>query len=303
MKEATIRNQALEYAKASKMVIDKAGNTLGSLKLREIEVQNVRDLQDALRKEKQKNGSKKYTTRTINDIMNHLKHILNDAMKERIITWNPFSSVKSLKREEEEARNTIHRALSISETKKFFDLANQSWYYDVCRFMLFSGCRCGEAGALRLSDIDFKKGIIQISRTITKTVDGGYIVGDSTKTKHGQRIIPLTKELREIIFHQKQMNTLRAGNTLRFDELIFTSPEGTLLNVTCVNREIGRICKRGNIERFTAHAFRDTFATRAIESGMNPKTLQEILGHADIGITMNVYCHVMPGNGVNQLVL
>lgn len=88
---------------------------------------------------------------------------------------------------------------------------------------------------------------------------------------------------------------------MRFDGLIFTSPESTLLNTTCVNREIGRICKTGKIERFTAHAFRDTFATRAIESGMNPKTLQEILGHADIGITMNLYCHVMDDTKVKEM--
>lgn len=156
VKEATIRNQTLEYAKASKIVIDKAGNTFGSLKIVDIEVQNVRDLQEALKQEKQKNGSKRYATRTINDIMNHLKHIMNDAVKERIITWNPFSAVKSLKREEDEARNTIHRALSVNETKKFFDLAEQSWYYDTFRFMLYSGCRCGEVGALKFSDIDYR---------------------------------------------------------------------------------------------------------------------------------------------------
>lgn len=55
------------------------------------------------------------------------------------------------------------------------------------------------------------------------------------------------------------------------------------------------------IERFTAHAFRDTFATRAVESGMQAKTLQEILGHADIGITMNLYAHVMEDTKRRQM--
>ena len=66
-------------------------------------------------------------------------------------------------------------------------------------------------------------------------------------------------------------------------------------------REIKKICKAAGIAPFTAHAFRDTFATRAIESGMNPKTLQEILGHADISITMNLYCHVMEDTKVRQM--
>ena len=60
-----------------------------------------------------------------------------------------------------------------------------------------------------------------------------------------------------------------------------------------VERDIANICKKCGVERFTAHALRATFATRAIESGMNPKTLQEILGHSDIKVTMNIYAHVM----------
>ena len=62
---------------------------------------------------------------------------------------------------------------------------------------------------------------------------------------------------------------------------------------TPINREIGRICKRTGIEKFQLHALRATFATRCIESGMNPRTLQEILGHADFGLTMNLYGHVV----------
>lgn len=299
--EATIRTQSIEYRKVSKTVIDNAGTLFGSLKIVDIEVQNVRDLQSALLSEKKKDGSAKYTTRAINDIMNHIKHIMNDAMKERIITWNPFCSVSNLKRTEKEARYTIHRALTNEETKLFFDNAVESWYYDVFRFMLYSGCRCGEVGAIKLSDIDSKKGVINIKRTITRICTGEYIIGKSTKTKHGEREIPLTDELKGIIEHQRKMNAIRSANTLRFDELIFTSPEGSLLNVPCVDREIQRICKRVGIERFTAHGFRDTFATRCIESGMNPKTLQEILGHADIGITMNLYCHVMDETKSNEM--
>ena len=62
---------------------------------------------------------------------------------------------------------------------------------------------------------------------------------------------------------------------------------------TPIDREIKRICKDVNIEHFTMHAFRATFATRAIESGMNPKTLQEILGHSNFNLTMSLYGHCL----------
>lgn len=301
VKESTIRKQSFEYANASKTIIDGAGTRFGELKLAGIEVQNVRDLQDALVNAKKADGTPKYNTNTINGIMNHVKHIMNDAMKERIIVWNPFCSVKNLKRTEKKARDTYHRALTTQETKEFFEVAKTSWYYDAFRFMLYSGCRYGEVGALKQTDIDYKKQVIHIRRTLTKDIDGVYVIGDDTKTSHGNRDIPLTADLKEIIRHQQKMNEYRSGNTLRFDNLVFTSPEASLLNAACVNREIKKICKAAGVKEFTAHGFRDTFATRAIEQGMNPKTLQEILGHADIGITMNLYCHVMESTKRNEM--
>ena len=62
---------------------------------------------------------------------------------------------------------------------------------------------------------------------------------------------------------------------------------------TPVDREIKRICAVAGLKPFTMHALRATFATRCIESGMNPKTLQEILGHANFNLTMSLYGHAL----------
>jgi integrase len=75
---------------------------------------------------------------------------------------------------------------------------------------------------------------------------------------------------------------------------IFQSAEGTLLREYTVNREIRRICKAAEMEYFTCHAFRITFATRFIEQRPQDfKILSEIMGHKDISITMNLYTRVM----------
>ena len=300
VKDATIRKQSFEYVNASKTVIDDKGTTFGSIRVTDISAQDVRILQRRLRDEKKPDGSPKYKSNTVNGIMNHVRHIMNDAVRERIITWNPFCAVKNLKRTEEEARNTIHSALTREETKRFFTEAESSWYYNAFRFAISTGCRCGEIGALRYSDIDFKDNIIRIQRTITKDLYGRFVIGTTTKTAHGKRDIPLTDSLREIIQQQRKIN-FDFLTVQEIDPLIFKSPENTLLEDTCVNREIARICNRSRVKRFTAHCFRDTFATRCIESGMKPKTLQEILGHSDIGITMNLYCHVMDETKVKEM--
>ena len=80
---------------------------------------------------------------------------------------------------------------------------------------------------------------------------------------------------------------------LEKNELVFKSVGRKLLMATPIDREIKRICKDVNIEPFTMHAFRATFATRAIEGGMNPKTLQEILGHSNFNLTMSLYGHCL----------
>lgn len=284
VKGATIRKQSFEYADASKAVIDKAGTVFGKLKLVDIERQNVKDLQAAL--------SKKYSTTSVNGIVALIGHILNDAVNDRILTWNPAKGVKPLKRTEPEARDTNHRALTVEETKAFFKAAEGSWYYNLYRFLINSGCRCGEAGALKASDI--RGDVVKIERTITKSANGVYHIGETAKTRKGQRDIPYTEGIRAAVEAQKAQNAVLFGSgPIKLDSCIFQSPRGTLLSVTVVNRDIRSICQKAGIEHFTAHAFRDTFATRAIESGMKPKTLQEILGHANIGVTMNLYAHVM----------
>ena len=285
VKEITIRGQIHGFEVISKVHISSANKPFGDLKMREITIDDMRIVQSELLK-----GRK---TRSVNDYMAIIKHLFADAHKERLIDYNPALLLKDLKRTEEEARDTVHRALSIEEQKAFFcsDRAKQSFYYDIYRLAINTGMRIGEIGALKYSDI--RDGFIHVERTITRTENGGYIVGDSAKTKAGKRTIPINAEIKEIIEHQKAINAMLDGNVVSMDNLLFRSVERGLLMSSPVDRELKRICKAAGIEHFTCHAFRATFATRCIESNMNIKTLMEIMGHNDIGMTMNLYGHCL----------
>ena len=93
---------------------------------------------------------------------------------------------------------------------------------------------------------------------------------------------------------QAHLNRALDGEAvISIQDPIFKAPERSLLDVTPVNREIGQICKKTGIEKFAMHAFLATFATRLIEAGTNPRTVHELLGHADYGLTMNLYGHVV----------
>lgn len=290
VKPNTLRLNMANFKRLKDIPIDRAGTTFGALKLAKIEPQNVRELQARL--------AEKYTTTGVNVSIKFVRSLFNAALAERLVTWNPAEGVKTLKRTEKEARDTTHRALSTEETKAFFECAAGEWYFNLFKLLINTGLRIGEAGALFPSDIDLQAGTIHVRRTLTRDELGGYMIGDNAKTSNGSRDIPLLPGAREAIIAQRELNRAIFGDSkkilrLHNQEPIFRSIGGGLLITPRVDEKIAAICRRSGVERFTAHAFRDTFATRAVESGMQAKTLQEILGHADIGITMNLYAHVM----------
>ena len=285
IKESTLRGQIKMFNAIAGVYIPSSRRKFGEIKIKDITVDDLRVLQKELAKTRR--------TQTVNDYLAHLKHCMNDAVIERIIDFNPCIAIKNLKRTEEKARDTHHRALSIEEQKAFFecDRCKESYYYNIFRFCILTGCRIGEVGALKYSDI--RGGKIHIERTITRSETGAYIIGDSAKTESGKRIIPINAEIQKVLDAQKELNKMLDGDVIGINDTIFKAPERGLLMATPADREIKRICKKAGIEDFTAHAFRSTFATRCIESGMNPKTLQEILGHSNFNITMSLYGHCL----------
>ena len=286
VKESTIRGQIQMFNMISDIYIPSAKRRFGELKIKDVSIDDLRLVQSELLKSRQ--------TQTVNDYMAHFNHCMRDAIKERTIDYNPCCLLKPLKRTEERARDTTHRALSHDEEKRFFECerCKKSYYYNVYKFALCTGMRTGEIGALKKRDIH--NGNIHVERTITRAEAGNYIIGDDAKTEAGRRTIPMNDTIKEILDSQNELNAVLDGeNIVSIDDLVFKAPERGLLMATPIDREIKRICKVCGIEPFTMHAFRDTFATRCIESGMNPKTLQEILGHSNFNITMSLYGHCL----------
>lgn len=292
VKPATLRINRTLFNTIKKAKIDNSGTRFGTMVITKVETDHIRAVQNYLKQ--------KDSTRTVNDKINLLKSIFKSAVDERILTWNPAASVKMLKRTEEAARDTIHRALTREETAAFLEAAEESWYYPLYVFLLNTGLRLGEAGALTVWDVTAKG--INVERTITRTESGGYEVGQDTKTMAGRRYIPLSDDARNAWKKQRDINELLYGDKARrMGQPVFTSPRGCLIVASSVDADIAKICKKAGIEKFTAHGFRDTFATRCVESGMEIKALQEIMGHTDIAMTLGLYAHSMEDRKQEQL--
>lgn len=291
LKESTIRAQGVQYRCIASV------SMTANLKFGEMRIKDItrRDIETA--REKLLRDGK--TPQHLNNCFAHLNHVFNAAVLDDTIQKNPCKLLKQLKREAPLIGENKHRALTIEETQRFFKAAAErnSYYTNDFLIMIKTGARIGEIAALYQTDIDRKKGFIHIRRTVTRNEIGGYEIGNSTKTYSGKRDIPLTTEVIEIIKNQQELNRALFG--LEQDGLLFKSAEGDILREYGANREIKRICKAAEIEPFTCHAFRNTFATRFIEQQPeNYKILSEILGHKDVSITLNLYTHVMAENKI-----
>lgn len=144
---------------------------------------------------------------------------------------------------------------------------------------LYSGLRIGELMALQWSDIDLAKGILTVSKSCH---DGkGGLVVDEPKTSTSRRVIPLPKQLLPILKALKK----------RSDSPFVVSANGKPVSVRSYQRSFELLLKKLNIPHKGFHSLRHTFATRALECGMDVKTLSEILGHKNPTVTLNRYAH------------
>lgn len=221
--------------------------------------------------------------------------MLEDAVKDDIITKNPASAIPALKSEREKATHTVHRALTVEEQQTFMFELRTDYYYTFCAMMISTGMRCGEVAALQWQDIDRDAGMIHVRRTVTRTASGKLVVGASTKTNASTRDIPITENVAQILREQRK----RCDVLFMPTATVFTSQYNTVVKVGSINHAIesalDRLERRGvHIDPFTSHALRDTFATRYIECGGNMQTLKTILGHTSLAMTADLYSHVLP---------
>ena len=158
---------------------------------------------------------------------------------------------------------------------------------------LYSGLRIGELIALQWSDIDFTKGILTVSKSCHDGNDGiNHIrIIDSPKTVHSRRVIPLPKQILSLLKIVKKRSKC---------EYIIADSDKPVF-VRSYQRTFELLLKKLNIPHKGFHSLRHTFATRAMECGMDVKTLSELLGHKNATITLNRYAHSLLEHKVDMM--
>ena len=192
-------------------------------------------------------------------------------------------------------------ALTRMVQKIFCETIKGNCYEYQYRFLLQTGLRTGELVALKWSDVDWENRTL----SITRSMEYRYSVGEwrigEPKSKSGYRTVPLTEEAIEILRLQKKKNQSLTLIPFEWSEYIFLCRKGTPVKNSTYDTMLFKLCDKAKIPRFSMHVLRHTFATRCIEAGMKPKTLQTILGHSNIGITMNLYVHTTEEEKVKEI--
>ena len=256
---------------------------------------------------------------TLDNIHNVLHQVFQLAVDDDLIRSNPSDGMlKELKMANSEVSEQ-RKALTVDQQKLFTNYLQREpkamRWYPVFYIMMNTGMRVGELTGLRWCDVDFDEGLISVNHTLIyyNHDDGkGLTFSINTpKTKAGVREIPMTEGVKKAFMMEKEYQEL-VGLSCKvridgYEDFIFVNKDGGVQHQGSLNKVLRRLIRDCNCEvieeygfdsnpvllpRFSCHILRHTFATRLCESGINLKVIQDVLGHADVTTTMNIYINV-----------
>lgn len=249
------------------------------------------DLQRAYRQKTEAAGG---ATRTVELMHTTLRNALNVAVKWRLIVRNPALDV--------EAPRSIKREMvcwTSKEAKQFLAAAHAAGdrYYCLYVLLLSTGLRIGEALALRWTDLDWDNGLIMIQRTLSR--GGGKYDFSEPKTALSRRALVLpsmTLDALQVHRREQVAHRLKLGQCYEDQDLVFATEYGGPLNPSNIrNRSFNPLIEKTLLPKITLHGLRHTAATSLLAAGVDLKRTSEMLGHASIKITADVYSHVNVG--------
>ena len=152
---------------------------------------------------------------------------------------------------------------------------------------LYTGLRIGELLGLTWNDVDFESGIIKITKTVyrEKNENGIWqLCVDTPKTKSSDRVIPMPDYITAL---------LKEDCASAQTAYVVENKKGERMSIRSYQYMFEKITERAGVRKLNFHALRHTFATRAVECGMDIKTVADIMGHQNAAITLNRYAHCM----------
>lgn len=255
---------------------------------------------------------------TIDNIHTVLHQVLLLAVEDNYVRQNVSDNMLKELKQSHTFEDGHKRALTMPEQELFLKfLANERSQYHhwhpIFTVMLGTGMRVGEVCGLRWEDIDFENGIIDVNHTLVyynhRDENGCYFNIHTSKTKAGNRQIPMTEEVKAAFVEERkcqELNNLQCKVMVDgYTNFVFINRFGTLQHQGTLNKAIRRIIRDCNdmqlekggknpilLPNFSCHSMRHTFTTRLVEAGVNIKVIQELCGHTRSDVTLDIYTTV-----------
>lgn len=223
--------------------------------------------------EKQPKGLSPKTVRNINQV---ISAALTFAKEQKLIISNPTEGCSLPKLEHKEMKT-----LTVDQLQSFLREAKESGVYEMYYIELATGLRRGELLGLKWEDIDLKQAVIRVRRQVARI--NGEIVEAPLKTKNSYRTISVGEDAVGILKQQKEKG---------HSEYVFPSPTGGPISPDSVIQMLHRVLERAGLPKVRFHDLRHTFATLALQNGVDVKTVSGMLGHYSAGFTLDTYAHV-----------
>ncbi|MBP5606924.1 MAG: site-specific integrase [Lachnospiraceae bacterium] len=249
-----------------------------------------------------------YAGSTIRQTYNAMGTLFKAALMNGIINKHPMDGVRYTK--QCKSASDI-KVLTLDEQDKFMKQARWSHNYDQYSLILETGLRAGELIGLTWDSVDLKNKTITIDKTLEYRHSRGTWEAGPPKTTAGYRTIPLTSRAYSILTklydaRKRRKESPELDTRLEFKDrltgeirylnmkdLVFINYRtGLPTKNSSYNTHLYKLCEAAGIKQISMHVLRHTFATRAIERGVNSKALQKLLGHASLQVTMDTYVHV-----------
>jgi len=279
--ENTLKNEVAPntYEQRKAYVKNHIAPRIGKIKLSDLSPAHIQKFYNDLREQ--------YGAGHVQNIGNLLNKALNHAVRWSIISRNPAALVK---KPSTTRKNTTMKVWTVDEQRKFLEYAKQGQmlYYALFLLALTSGMRKGELLGLQWDDVDTKQGIVSVKRTAVWANKSLYLK-DIPKTESSIRTIQIPEQTAKTL---RKWQLACPANGLN---LVFPSPKTNgILYPNSLDKAFQKAVRDAGVPYISFHGLRHTFATTLLANNVNPKIVQEMLGHATIKTTMDTYSHVLP---------
>jgi len=264
---------------------------LGSIALSRLEPQQIQTYYADKLAKGRVDGKGSLSNRSVLYHHRILSKALDQAVKMGLVVRN----VAKLITPPRVARATLN-VLDADEASKLLDISSETVYYPLFSTLLYTGLRRGEAIALRWKNVDLlglELHVVESAYRIRKE----FIIKEP-KTLHSKRAVSLSPSLAALLREYREDQELirkQMGNLLTDEDFVFSWPDGRPLDPDVVTKAFHRIAGKAGLNNIRLHDLRHTHATLMLKAGVHPKVVSERLGHANIGITLDTYSHVLPG--------